>query len=260
MEQIGLGYPIHGNHQSFMDDNSSWIRICDSDYHHHALSVCDHGWKQFLLTTLEIVICFIWNWKKISIREEHFLSLSSLQIDRPMSKSLTQINVCGAGERKWSIITRLSFSYLKPWQLISSEEAQFQMKVQSGGTMNDFHVHKNHKPNLSLDWMFHMYGNFYLTYCIRGNFRGGFVFVNFTRQTAGKFPLHYNVNIVMKTPGFKSEGSPSAFWTPNCWYLDTLIFIFLYLMLWDEKELDTQFTPNVYFWTPKYMPLHTIYA
>ena len=21
-------------------------------------------------------------------------------------------------------------------------------------------------------------------------------------------------------------------------------------MHWDEKELDTQFTPNVYFWTP----------
>ena len=21
-------------------------------------------------------------------------------------------------------------------------------------------------------------------------------------------------------------------------------------MQWDEKELDTQFTPNVYFWTP----------
>ena len=32
--------------------------------------------------------------------------------------------------------------------------------------------------------------------------------------------------------------------------LDTLISIFLCIMQWDEKELDTQFTPNVYFWTP----------
>ena len=32
--------------------------------------------------------------------------------------------------------------------------------------------------------------------------------------------------------------------------LDTLISIFfLCIMQWDEKELDTQFTPNVYFWT-----------
>ena len=26
--------------------------------------------------------------------------------------------------------------------------------------------------------------------------------------------------------------------------------IFVCIMQWDEKELDTQFTPNVYFWTP----------
>ena len=32
---------------------------------------------------------------------------------------------------------------------------------------------------------------------------------------------------------------------------DTLIHIFcVFLMQWDEKKLDTQFTPNVYFWTP----------
>ena len=32
--------------------------------------------------------------------------------------------------------------------------------------------------------------------------------------------------------------------------LDTLISIFLCILQRDEKELDTQFTPNVYFWTP----------
>ena len=32
--------------------------------------------------------------------------------------------------------------------------------------------------------------------------------------------------------------------------LDTLISIFLCIMQCDEKELDTQFTPNLYFWTP----------
>ena len=32
--------------------------------------------------------------------------------------------------------------------------------------------------------------------------------------------------------------------------LDTLIFIILCIMQWDEKELDTQFTPNVHIWTP----------
>ena len=31
--------------------------------------------------------------------------------------------------------------------------------------------------------------------------------------------------------------------TPN-------IHIFVYIRQWDEKELDTQFNPNVYFWTP----------
>ena len=32
--------------------------------------------------------------------------------------------------------------------------------------------------------------------------------------------------------------------------LDTLICVYIYIMQWNEKELDTQFTPNVYFWTP----------
>ena len=41
-----------------------------------------------------------------------------------------------------------------------------------------------------------------------------------------------------------SLGHPVAdFGHPN-------IHIFLCIMQWDEKELDTQFTPNVYFWTP----------
>ena len=32
---------------------------------------------------------------------------------------------------------------------------------------------------------------------------------------------------------------------------DTLISVFFVcIMQWDDKELDTQFTPNVYFWTP----------
>ena len=32
--------------------------------------------------------------------------------------------------------------------------------------------------------------------------------------------------------------------------LDTLISIFLCIIQWDKKELNTQVTPNVYFWTP----------
>ena len=32
--------------------------------------------------------------------------------------------------------------------------------------------------------------------------------------------------------------------------LDTLISIFFVYNATDEMELDTQFTPNVYFWTP----------
>ena len=35
-------------------------------------------------------------------------------------------------------------------------------------------------------------------------------------------------------------------------------------MQWDDKELDTQFTPNVYFWTPNSeilaKALYTVYA
>ena len=31
---------------------------------------------------------------------------------------------------------------------------------------------------------------------------------------------------------------------------DTQISIVFCIMQWDEKALDTQFTPNVYFWTP----------
>ena len=34
--------------------------------------------------------------------------------------------------------------------------------------------------------------------------------------------------------------------------LDTLIYIFLCLMQWDKKVLETQFTANVYIWTPNY--------
>ena len=56
--------------------------------------------------------------------------------------------------------------------------------------------------------------------------------------------------------GNNIPGRPLARGVSGC-LLDTLfadsghpnIHIFLFIMWWDEKELDTQFTPNVYFWT-----------
>ena len=56
---------------------------------------------------------------------------------------------------------------------------------------------------------------------------------------------------------FVDDGRPLARGVSACLLdtillsLDTLISIFfLCIMQWNEKELDTHFTPNVYFWTP----------
>ena len=52
---------------------------------------------------------------------------------------------------------------------------------------------------------------------------------------------------------------PLTTWVSGC-LLDTLLLIlefghptypfFVCIIQWDEKELDSLFTPNVYFWTP----------
>ena len=61
----------------------------------------------------------------------------------------------------------------------------------------------------------------------------------------GKMHSHDTVEQAFSQKGVRvSFGHPIAdFGHPN-------IHIFLCIMQWDEKELDTQFAPNVYFWTP----------
>ena len=52
------------------------------------------------------------------------------------------------------------------------------------------------------------------------------------------------------TQAFNQRGVRVSFGHPIADFGHPNIYIFWWIMQWDEKELDTQFTPNVYFWTP----------
>ena len=52
------------------------------------------------------------------------------------------------------------------------------------------------------------------------------------------------------TQAFSQRGVRVSFGHPIADFGHPNIYIFWWIMQWDEKELDTQFTPNVYFWTP----------
>ena len=56
--------------------------------------------------------------------------------------------------------------------------------------------------------------------------------------------------MVVTGQAFSQRGVPVSFRHPIADFGHPNIHICLCIMQWDEKELDTQFTPNVYFWTP----------
>ena len=68
----------------------------------------------------------------------------------------------------------------------------------------------------------------------------------FIWQTIKKCQLFF------ETPGRVSQAfsQRGVFWTPYYWIWTPQYPYFFCIMQWDEKELDTQFTQNVYFWTP----------